>query len=316
LKEYVIVRVQGLKLHLLDKRDYERLVDNPEARERYIGVDVFKDPLRARRVVYRKLRDRAKFLGELNPEYAKFCDLFLLRIECENVKALLRAVSSEGWELPWIPFENYTRIRHIQRLGDVKEVLEYVDKSTPLSVSYEHIRLYLGEPRRVHVEMILDAAYYEALKREAKRVFSESVRQLIDLDALKMLTYWLAVAPNECYELVHLGLLDPLQPSWMLEKGGIRVSNIAEALHALRSSDLLDLVSKRQVGRLCESLEKRYVGELRKALLKEKFTDVSVYYYIYMCYTEARNVDRIVQGVTRGAPREIILSSLILPERE
>ncbi|HDJ89816.1 MAG TPA: hypothetical protein ENG40_03900 [Thermoprotei archaeon] len=302
MKTYLIVRVHGLRQHLLKEDDYHKLIrgdidlDNlgytTSIKENNIQ-ELIED-------ISKKFIEKVLFLEKIAPEYSKFFRAFLEKLEVENIKAKLRYMRGSGGLEYYYPYHYFIDREKFLSIRNEEELIKILSE-TPLSIKIciDHIKARKGRISLMEKELCLDAKYYEYYAESVKR-YSKIIFSAIQLEKILTYTYWSIMLGRKDTEEIFL-TINP-ENFFLIEMGfhllELKISRFEKYLENKDYSSLISLV------------DTLYLKRIKRLFLENKNNLYTVYYYLILIYYEMKNLEKIVLGRKMALRPEIIRGTL------
>lgn len=338
---YLVVRVHGLKLHLLTDDQLLSLADLPdfasfvnalagtEYKAEIAGLGPrANDPVALEKAFYGKLANRLGYLVKAAPsKLAGVIAAFARRVEVENVTRILRAKHAGKMitreEL--LPVATKTASVDFETLLAAKSVPEILEslRKTPYEELAAQARAYEEAKDLGRIELALKRLYYISLWESANRAPSkEALRRLLgaEVDLVNIMMLLLMKAKGAEAEEVEAALVPVYRhelPERVIEQlipypkervlDGLVETGYAYLLPALREPYARGELSAVEHA-IFEELRRRAVAELRS----EPFSASYILAYAYLCEFEAKNLTTLALSKYLGLEKEKVKKSLIL----
>jgi len=312
---YLVIRAHGLKQHLVQKREYLKLIEGEaELGElRYQDVIFGEELDQLLEAVRLKFIKRVELLIKVPSPYSSFFRAFLDRLELDNIKAKMREIlGSTPVRLPLYPYFHHIKLEKLKSVDNLDDLIKLI-RSTPY---YLNLKKYLFvKVKEVTdlwiIEACLDSGYYQYLKREAKKT-NYATRKIIDIEALITLAYWILILGEEYIRTLHMNnILQGLEPQARFRLRYIPSLNEILTTIGINPLEVKDIIKYREISQLMSILRREYMKRIRRIVLRNKHSLAYVYYYLILCENEMRNLERVILGHELGLSKEVITGSLL-----
>jgi vacuolar-type H+-ATPase subunit C/Vma6 len=337
---YLITRAHGLKTHLLEPMDLNRILKARDLREinsllsrSDYSTDLSELPIREtradlfERIFYRKLSERLSLTVQIADGRVKeTLEEYYKKIEVENIKRIINAIhgGEKINEESLIPVPRKYQIVNFSALLEAHDIREMIDllRATPYRGLRNKIDLYERYNNPLILEMQTEQILYNSLWHKLSAVPNEDeVEELIgteiDLKNLMSIVFFKNMKMEQ--ELIEEMLVDI---RYRLTKDLIQqlIAASLETMPRLLSwpayVDLtrkaLELLDKEMFAEIEHVFSQYIYSYAETEMLRKPNNLVYVFSYLYLCFREARNLTTLITGKQLRLDEEKIQSFLFL----